>query len=365
MRGGSLMAVPFDLERLEAVGDVVRLIEDVMHSFNPPRQLLHSGAAGQYAFSSVGGHLAYMTGGMYLDDDQQLAWIYRTGKVEFLPWRGAFNFPRLSPDEERILVGRGIQGVTRTVLYDLERGTEEFPYDGPAGQPLWSEDGESFVFSWGKRISRIRVDGVGDVTQLDESEEALLGADWGPDQELLVLDWGGPSLYVLFPDGRKKPLRSWVTPDYLEAPSFSPDGRWLLYHYYEASSKTNKVLVQPYPSMDRQFTVSTGEGTTPAWSRYGHEIIYREPINGDKARFWAVEFDPNLPGPVGRAQMLFEKKNSEFPWRGRPLKMFDVTADGQRVLAVYKHGNPTAPPPTHINIVLNWFEELRELAPAK
>jgi len=308
-----------------------------------------------------------MTGGTYLDDDRQLARIDRSGKVEFLPWRGAFEWPRLSPDGSRILVNRrASDGLYRIVLYDLERGSEEFPYDGPAGPALWSDDGESFVVNSGGRLVRIRADGLGEVTPLDVSEEDISGADWGPDQELLVLDWRGPSLYVLFPDGRKQDLLSWSPDDFLEAPSFSPDGRWLLYHFYTKSSNSHKVYVQPYPSMDGRITVSAGEGTTPAWSRGGREIIYREKIiDSDEARFIAVAFDPDAPRPVGEAQVLFRKKVTEFPWWGRRYQMFEVTADGQRLLALYQHGNPTPAPPTHINIVLNWFEELREKAPVR
>ncbi len=43
------------------------------------------------------------------------------------------------------------------------------------------------------------------------------------------------------------------------------------------------------------------------------------------------------------------------------LASYDITPDGQRFVMV--DGRGSAPPPTQLNLVSNWFEELKRLAP--
>ena len=43
---------------------------------------------------------------------------------------------------------------------------------------------------------------------------------------------------------------------------------------------------------------------------------------------------------------------------------YDVSPDGQRFLMLKPVESPTSPP-TQINVVLNWFEELKQRVPVK
>ena len=51
----------------------------------------------------------------------------------------------------------------------------------------------------------------------------------------------------------------------------------------------------------------------------------------------------------------------------RPNTNFDVTADGQKFLVTVSAGSgdtgDTAPATPRINVILNWFEELKRLVP--
>jgi hypothetical protein len=52
---------------------------------------------------------------------------------------------------------------------------------------------------------------------------------------------------------------------------------------------------------------------------------------------------------------------------GTKLGPFDVTADGQRFLVTVPAGTDETggtAPGTQLNVVLNWFEELKRLVPA-
>ena len=85
------------------------------------------------------------------------------------------------------------------------------------------------------------------------------------------------------------------------------------------------------------------------WARNGRELFYR---SGNKMMAVDIESQSNLA--VGKPRLLFE----------RPLPVitsFDVTPDGQRFLMI-QAGEQQAEP-NQLNVVLNWFEELKRLVP--
>jgi hypothetical protein len=47
----------------------------------------------------------------------------------------------------------------------------------------------------------------------------------------------------------------------------------------------------------------------------------------------------------------------------RTATAYDIHPDGKRFIMVSAHKDAAATPREQINIVLNWFEELRRLAP--
>jgi hypothetical protein len=82
LRRGTLMAVPFDLRRLEVTGMPVGLLADVMQAANIQPVQIDSGA-GQFAVSESGS-LIYATGGVFPQDRWSLVWVDRTGRSEVL-----------------------------------------------------------------------------------------------------------------------------------------------------------------------------------------------------------------------------------------------------------------------------------------
>ena len=75
IRRGTLMAVPFDLDRLEATGGAVALIADVMQAANQTSEQFETGA-GQFSVSASGA-LLYLPGGIFPDPERSLAWVDR------------------------------------------------------------------------------------------------------------------------------------------------------------------------------------------------------------------------------------------------------------------------------------------------
>ena len=138
------------------------------------------------------------------------------------------------------------------------------------------------------------------------------------------------------------------------APIFSPDGHWLAYISNESGRP--EVYVQPYPGPGGKWQISTEGGTEPIWNRNGRELFYR---SGNK--MMAVDITTQPSFSAGKPRMLFEGQYVADDW---PLitAAYDVSADGQRFLMV-KPRPSRLPSPTQINVVLNWFEELKQKVP--
>ena len=93
----------------------------------------------------------------------------------------------------------------------------------------------------------------------------------------------------------------------------------------------------------------------PAWNPKGGEIFYR---SGDK--MMAAEVSTRGTFSVGKPRMLFEG-----PYVPSPLSStdYDVSPGGQHFLMLKSAEQEKAPAPVQINVVLNWFEELKQKVP--
>jgi len=132
--------------------------------------------------------------------------------------------------------------------------------------------------------------------------------------------------------------------------TFSPDGRWIAYVSNE--SGRDEVYVRTFPELQNQTPISTQGGTEPLWSRDGAELFYRSPHSMMAV---SITTEPSLR--LNRPITLFEDR---YLRSGRPWTTYDVAADGQRFLMMQTRGDGA----THqISVVLNWFEELKQLVP--
>jgi len=85
-------------------------------------------------------------------------------------------------------------------------------------------------------------------------------------------------------------------------------------------------------------------------------LFYR---NGDKMMAVDIATQPGFT--AGKPRMLFEGQYLPTP---ATFPNYDVAPDGQRFLML-KPSEQTASAPTQINVVLNWFEELKCRVPTK
>jgi Tol biopolymer transport system component len=350
-QGGSLMAMPFDPERLASSGAAVPVVEGVLQS-------LSNGAA-QYSLSATGS-LVYVPG-VVQSAQRRLVWVNRVGAEQPIaaPAR-AYRGPRLSPDGRRVAMPIEEQD-SQIWLYDLSRETlTRFTFEGKTNSnAVWTPDGKWLAFISNKEgptnIFWQRADGSGGLERLTTSEYIHFPVSWSPDGQFLAFVEINPStgydIWVLRLGDRK--AQSFLRTRFDESvPQFSPDGRWLAYISNE--SGRYEIYVQPYPGPGGKWQISTEGGTEPAWNPNGRELFYR---SGDKMMAVDVATQPSFT--AGKPRMLFEGRYEPTP---ATAPNYDVSPDGQRFLMLKP--SETEQAPTQITVVLNWFEELKRRVPA-
>jgi len=350
--GGTLMAVPFDPQRLELTGTAVPVVEGVMQS-------AVSGAA-QYSLSATGS-LVYVPGSIEADQ-RRLVWVTRNGAEQPIaaPSR-AYRIPRLSPDGRRVVVAIDEEGA-QTWLYDLSRETlTRLTFGGTVNQaPVWAPDSKRVAFQSNKEgplelFSQL-ADGGGGLERLTTSEYSPAPNSWSSDGQLLayidVNPTTGWDVWVLrLSDHKAQPFLQTAFNE--SAPKFSPDGHWLAYVSDESGHW--EIYVQPYPGPGGKWQISADGGMEPVWNPNGRELFYR---SGRK--MMAVDIATHPGFVAGKPRVLFE---GEYLLTPLAFPNYDVSPDGQRFLML-KPTEQKATAPAQINVVLNWFEELKRLVPA-
>ncbi len=352
----TLMAVPFDLAQLKVTGAPIAVLSGVMQ-VSRLRSGTTTSLVPQVSFSTAG-TLAYVPANPH-PRQSALMWVNRDGVEQPTgAAAGAYYQPRLSPDGRRVAVTVGAEDHDDVWLYDLARETwNRFTSEGNSGFPLWTPDGRRLTYVSDKagreNIYWKPLDGSGPEERLLASERSSFPFSWTRNGELAFVV-SHPStlqdLWLFRLDQKDKPTVFLGTPFGEGGPAFSPDGRWLA--YVSSESGRNEIFIRPVPGPGEKIPVSTEGGNEPVWSPNGRELFYR---NGDAMMTVSVTGGPTLN--VGKPQRLFEKPYEQTLalWAN-----YDVTPDGQRFLMLKTLDQEG--PPAQVNVVLNWFEELKRLA---
>jgi Tol biopolymer transport system component/DNA-binding winged helix-turn-helix (wHTH) protein len=335
LRGGTLLAQPFDLAVRRVIGDP-RAIARHVPSY---------GFTGAADFSvSRRGTLAYQT---YVNRSQFI-WVDRTGKrlSTASPGEISANYVRLSPD------GRWLA----TVPFDIERGVPEiWLYDAVSGPgrkvvfgpdirhvPVWSPDSRRLVYNFGHswpRLGLSSLDGTPEKEPLPDTG-FMVPTDWSPDGRFILYNNSAlPAITHDFPSDvfaidmarNRKVIQLLNTPFYEYNAVFSPDGNWLAFLSNESGQA--EVYMQ---KLDRsndslrvigeRFLISRQGAQCLRWRRNGKELFYL----GADGRVYAV---PLVSGAdsvrAGQPEPLFTI-DAEARAAIHSVVSFDVSADGSR-----------------------------------
>ncbi len=241
---GSLLAVPFDVRRLEIKGGPTPVLEGVLRSVNATNT--QTGTA-QFSVSSTGS-LVYLPGPVQATGGAQriLVEVDRNGQVVPLKLPpGPYGYPRVSPDGKQAVVDTD-DGIDAAVwIYDLSGATaiRRLTFGGRNRFPIWSSDGQRVAFQSDRDGDRAvfwqRADGTGTAERLTKPEVGTehVPDTWSPkgDRFLFSVTKGSESgLWTFALQDRKAELFGGVQSKVLIRSDFSPDGQWVAYAFAEA-----------------------------------------------------------------------------------------------------------------------------------
>jgi Tol biopolymer transport system component len=317
-RDRTLIAQPFDRDRLEVTGDGQILAEPL------GRWLAKA------SFAVGGGLLAYVEETPALGS--QLTWYGPAGEV-----LGTIESPQplddifLSRDERYVAVAR----------YDDETGDDDIwtvdlkrtvftrvTFVDNADDPVFSPDGDWIAYAHNLDLYRKRSNGAGEAELLFDSDVDKVTQDWSPDgKHILFLDntAEGEDIWALPVEEGGEPYPVLNSPFREIHARLSPDGRWLAYASDESGQ--TEVYVMSWPDLRGKWKISDGGGSMPEWRDDTRELYF---MGGDR-KIMSVEIEPDMDDFfIGEPQPLFQTRLDR-PFSIR-THQYVATGDGTRFL---------------------------------
>jgi serine/threonine protein kinase/Tol biopolymer transport system component len=368
LHNGTLLAAAFDPERLELMGPPWPVVDSVLTNT--------TGGAGMFAVSSSGA-LVYVPGG---SGGAPIEWMDRSGRNSVLrSARSNWLTLTFAPDGRRVAfdVSDGKQWDIWVDDWARDALTRLTTSNSHSTTPVWTPDGRRIAFASQRGEKAVgmtynlywqRADGTGDAQRLTTSENLQLPGSWHPSGKVLAFEERSShfNLMLLPMDGDEasgwkpgKPTVFLSGAFDLRAPAFSPDGRWLAYE--SSQSGQYNIYVRPFPGPGTQLQISTAGGVFPTWSRR-HEVLYStldqrvmlvnysvegDSFHAEQPRPWPeARYRSRIPGPV-------------------PSRGFDLHPDGNRLALAPVGESESAVKRDRLEIILNFSEELRRIAPVQ
>ena len=360
--------MPFDLDSREFT------------SSNPVPVLenLNAGSGGRTGNFGLAtnGSLVYLSGSSGTSGGT-LALVDRDGVLEPLNVPPAdYRRPRVSPDGTQVVVTSQDDVRNFIWVYDLSGDTtiRQMTFDGRNGAALWTPDGEWITFASSRdaeqpvtattlSIYRRRADGTGVAERLTTAEEGHqhFPESYSGDGRLSFSDvvvGGATSVWTLSSEDGAEPELFVDVPESIQQGSvFSQDGNWIAYQSNESGSY--EIYVQPFPPTEQKSQITQTGGRLPLWSPDGSELFF---FSDSAQQLSAVDIGTSPGVTFGDPQPIPIRNSGP-----RNARNFDIMPDGERFVATVPVADEGAegdePPAAQINIILNWFEELKERVP--
>src|SRR5262249_44050852 len=145
---------------------------------------------------------------------------------------------------------------------------------------------------------------------------------------------------------------------------FSPDGQWFAYQQNSVGGQ-GQIYVQPFPPTGAQFEITHGAPSIrPLWSPDGKQIFYLSAAGGEASvNAFDVHTQPTVVSGVA-VSLPIEGIALVLPNQGRN---YDISPDGKQFIFPLppdqaQSGDRAS---SRINIVVNWFSELKNHVPVK
>ena len=371
--GGNLYAVGFDVKKRQVIGGPIPVVEGVMRS----DALAFTGGA--FFSTSNSGSLAVVPGTSSLVRNLRVPTLVdKNGSKKPLSVSAAnFAGPRISPDGKQVAVTINDGREIYISLYDISGAAamRRLTFGGSNAFPLWSRDGQRIIFQSDREgdpaLFWQRADGSGSAERLSKAETGaghalnqgpgrpfagiIVPESVSPDGKLITLEAGnGISMVRLDGDRKLKPLIQ-SPPRAASGSVFSPDGHWLAY----SETGPEQIYVQPFPPTGTTYQITNEGGCCPLWSPDGKQIFYLDDFS--PSRLIAVDIQTRPAFVIGQSTPL----HIEGFFQGNGPRDYDITPDGKQFIVAFRPEEAQAAdrPIQQINVVLNWFEELKHRVP--
>ncbi len=361
-RGETLLAAPFDLEKLALTGGPVAVTGGIR-----TRTVWQNGR-----FTvSANGTLVYAGGGR-TGTQRRIVMVDEAGNVE--PWsqeRRPFQGGlRVSLDGRKLAVGIStVDG--RYEIWTSEVGRPRLRQlaavpDADCDDPIWSPDGEHVAYT---RYAKNEHDGIYwcRADHSDTPERLLQRATpvtyliprcWSPDgAQLLTESWSqDKGEFLLLPfepdeDGVRKPAILSASPTIDDYAMLSRDGKWIA--YTSDDSGRSEVYVCPYNddgTTGAGIPVSTDGGYGSIWAADGKTLFYW----AQPARMMAVSITTEPAFSASSPREVLDRNQL------RAVGYQDILPDGRHIMIQKGEDEDDI---KHVNVVFNWFEELKAKVP--
>ena len=359
--GSTLFALPFNVQRLTAVGQPVPVLEGVRRS-----------AFGVAEFSvSESGSLAYLPGPSSSSSRSDIVVMTLDGTEKPLNLPPAsYEHPRVSPDGKQIVFDTDNGSEATVWIYNLSGTTamRRLTFAGSNRFPIWSADGERIAFQSNREgdfgIFSQRADRSGAVERLTRPDRgtAHVPDSWSQNGEYLLFEATKGSTVSLWAlslgDKRVVPFGE-SNSQYRFNAVFSPDGRWVAYAGRVATS--GGVFVQPFPPTGAKYQLSAS-GMYPLWAPDGSRLFYNIP-----GQFVAVSVTTQPTVAFGNPVAV--PRGTFLAFGPLVARNHDITPDGKAIVGVIMAASDQtqtgASAFNQIQVVTNWFEELKARVPTK
>jgi eukaryotic-like serine/threonine-protein kinase len=366
-RGGIVFAARFDPAQKKILGQAKPVIEGI-------RRAPGANVGTQFAISRSG-DLFYIPGPATTGiPDRTLAISDRSGRVTRLSVPpGPYTQTRVSRDGTRLAVGTDDNKDATIWIYALDgkAALQKLTLEGHNRYPIWSPDGKRVAFQSDRGgdfgIFVQRVDGAAPVERVTTAPpgQSHVPNDWSPD---------GGSMIVAINEGERSSLSVLSLADRSLSPfvssegrvkdaAFSPDGAWVAYStapLTTITAPTHGVFVRSFPDGARVHqTPKVVIDFHPVWASNA-ELIYV--TTAAAGRFASVRMT-TAPG-VAFSEPEFLPARVTGNRVASMTRAYDLLKDGGFVGIVDgRDANGVGTGRNDLHLVLNWFEELRQLVP--
>ena len=383
VRGSSLWAVPFDLERSQISGNEVKLIENIQTN----------GILGSAAYSfSKNGRLIYLPGTdvAVATANLDINVVSRSGDIlETIDISGRVGQLAISPDGSQLSYTAYESSESDIWVWDFQRNVAgRRTFGGTSDRARWSSDISTLLFnnlSEAQNLSGIWAvpsDGSGEAFEVfsDPSRFATyqIQSLSAADNRLFFYSGaaqiGQGALWSLdLSDNENSELninQIEVSPNTEEVwwarIATSPNGRWIAYVSNESGS--NQIYIRPYPDIDRgKWQISALDAASPIWSPSGNEIFFRSGNRFFKVAYEELSSETRTFMDLQEPEFLFEHTIVENHLTF-PAYVYNPTDDNFIILSTsdsdgLEFSDSAYADQTTLAVVENWFSELSTFVP--